>query len=325
MGKYYMAVDAGGSKVHLLLFDEMFHRLDFDVAASSNPNLNPIPTILHNMEKTYKRMFARNPQVHTIACVYVCALCSAELLLSPLEGLGITYQDISPLGEGVMGMYANCVSDSAVVALSGTGSDIHCVMHGAGAPGTVGGWGALVADEGSGYWIGREAMLAAIHHYELRGPETMLTRMLMDRLYPDDFGSSIFSVYESSSPARSVAAMSRMVDEAARAGDAVSLDILHRAARLLAEQIRTVYLKHPEYYDFPLLVTGGSYKNYRLFDWLCEEVEKLYPGKQVRTPLFEPVVGGVFAHAKRIGLTDEVAKELLVQNFREDLYLLPEN
>ena len=323
MSRYYLAIDAGGSKVHLLLFDDAYRRIDFDVAASSNPNVNPIPEIISNMHKTFERMFVRNPQIRHLTCVYLCALCPAEILLSPLKDLGVDYGELYGMGEGEMGMFANGISGSAVIVLSGTGSDVHIVKENKGA-GAVGGWGAIVADEGSGYWIGREALVAAVHDDELRGGKALITGMIREGLYPNDLQKSVFAVYESSSPARSVAAMSRLVDAAAREGDRIAIDILCRAARLLAEQVRTVYLKYPECYDFPLLVTGGSWKNILLFSQLEREIEILYPEKRVKKPLFEPIVGGVFCHAVRMGLSDEQAREILLRNFSEDLYLLPE-
>ncbi len=324
MKKYYLAMDAGGSKVHLLLFDDALNRIDFDVAASSNPNVNPIPEIINSMHKTFERMFERNPQIKHLSGVYACTLCSIDILLSPLAELSITYENVKVLSEGEMGMYSNCISGNAVIALSGTGSDIYCVENNQTAPGTIGGWGAIVADEGSGYWIGREAMIAAIHDYELRGEKTVITQMLMERLYPNDFSKSIFSVYESSSPVRSVAAMSRMVDSAARHGDQVAIDILCRAAHLLAQQVKTMYLRRPESFDYPLMVTGGSWKNYLLFSHFREEIKKLYSEKKVYEPVFEPIVGSVFYYGKCTGMSDEQVREILMQNFAVDRYILPD-
>ncbi len=321
MGKYYLAVDAGGSKVHLLLFDEHLRRIDFDISSSANPNVTPVPAIKHNMHKTLERIFDRNPQIRYFEAIYFCSVCPADILLAPLDDFGVTYGEMVRIGEGDMGMYASGTSGSAVVALSGTGSDIHYVKNNR-VVAAVGGWGALVADEGSGYWIGREALIAAIHDYELRGEKTVITKLLSDR-FEGHFGKSIFSIYESSSPARSVAAMTRLVDTAARQGDEVALDILRRAARLLAQQTRTLYTRHPDCFDLPLLVTGGSWKTYRLFSCFEQEMDALYPGKRVQKPLFEPIVGGVFCHAIRLGMSDEQAREILKRNFAEDLYLLP--
>src|SRR6478735_8206689 len=52
-----------------------------------------------------------------------------------------------------------------------------------------GGWGPILADEGSGYWIGRRALAAVMRHADGRGPRTALTPMVLDRLHlgsPDD-------------------------------------------------------------------------------------------------------------------------------------------
>ncbi len=322
MEKYYLAVDAGGSKVHLLFFDADLNRIDFDVSSSANPNVTPVPAIQHNMHKTFERLFDRSPQIRHFEAIYFCSVCPAAVLLQPLSDFGVTYGTLVRIGEGDMGMYASGYSGSAVVALSGTGSDIHYVKDNR-VISAVGGWGALVADEGSGYWMGREALIAAIHDYELRGEKTVITELLTER-FDGHFGRSIFSIYESSSPARSVAAMSRLVDAAARKGDKVALDILSRAAYLLAEQTRTLYQKHPDCYDLPVLVTGGSWKNYRLFSLYEKALQRFYPEKRVQKPLFEPIVGGVFCHAIRSGYSDEEAREILRKNFAEDLYRLPE-
>ena len=325
MKKYYMAVDAGGSKVHLLLFDAEFNRIDFGIAASSNPNVVPISEISRNMAKTYEWLFDRNPEIRHFSGIYICSLCPAEILLEPMKEFSVTYENVCTIDEGRMGMYACCRSENAVVTLSGTGSDVYCIEKGELCPGTVGGWGAIVADEGSGYWIGREAMIAAIHDYELRGEKTLLTRMIMERLYPDDFPKSIFSVYESSSPVRGVAAMSRMVDAAARKGDHAAIDIFCRAAHLLAVQVRTIYMRIPESVSYPLLVTGGSWKNHLLFDRFQMEIGQLYPGKVVEEPVFEPIVGGVFYYMRQCGLSDEEAKRLLLQNFAVDRYIIQDH
>ena len=36
-------------------------------------------------------------------------------------------------------------------------------------------WGYVIADEGSGYWLGRQALRAAMRHVDGRGPATTLT------------------------------------------------------------------------------------------------------------------------------------------------------
>ncbi len=320
--KYYLSVDAGGSKVHLLLFDEAFHRLDFEAAASANPNLTSKEHIVTNMRRAFTMMFMRNPQVKKLSCIYLCSVCPAEILLKPLDEF-VAHERLLTLSEGEMGMYAGCASGSAVVTLSGTGSDIYFVKDNQ-TIGAIGGWGALIADEGSGYWIGREALIASIYDFEGRGESTLLKDMIAERLYPDDFRKSVFTIYETSSPARSIAAMSRIVDAAARAGDRIAAGILERAAALLCDQVGSIYRLYSEARAYKLMVTGGSWKNYLLFERFSDNVRKAFPGKTVERPVYEPIVGGAFCCAKEQGMTDAQARAALEREFQEDRYHLPE-
>lgn len=319
--EYYLALDAGGSKVHVLLFDSEYNRLDFEVAASANPNLIKKEQIIENMRRTYEVMFAKMPQVKEIACVYATAVCPPDFLVEPLTEF-VKVGRVQNIPEGAMGMFANCHSGSAVVALSGTGSDIHLVENGE-VHFAIGGWGAIIADEGSGFWIGRKALQASIHYFEGRGEKTMLMDMIADRLIPGDFRSSVFEIYKSSAPARGVAAMSRCVDEAARKGDKVAIDILLSAAQVLCDQVEALYSVHPEARDLPLMVMGGSWKNFLLFDEFSRVVAEQLNGKVVQEPVFEPINGGVFYCMKEHGYSDDDAKAIMLKKFAVDIYPLP--
>ena len=47
-------------------------------------------------------------------------------------------------------------------------------------PPRSGGWGYVLGDEGSGYWIGRAALRAVLREADHRGPATVLTPMLLE-------------------------------------------------------------------------------------------------------------------------------------------------
>src|SRR5512138_90050 len=68
--------------------------------------------------------------------------------------------------------------DPGIVVVSGTGS----IAYGRNARGEAaraGGWGYVLGDEGSGYWIGRHALRAVVRHADGRGRETSLTPRLL--------------------------------------------------------------------------------------------------------------------------------------------------
>ncbi len=66
-----------------------------------------------------------------------------------------------------------------VVIASGTGSIILAV--GPAGVARVDGWGYLMGDAGSGFWVGRQALDAVMRAHDGRGPETALTSVVRSR------------------------------------------------------------------------------------------------------------------------------------------------
>lgn len=119
-----------------------------------------------------------------------------------------------------------------IAVIAGTGS-IALGRDAAGTTARSGGWGHIIGDEGSGYEVGRRALMAAARASDGRGPQTALLVAIMqswdlsradgmiDRVYPDgDKGT--------------IARLSALVFTAARAGDDVAGRIVREAASELA-------------------------------------------------------------------------------------------
>ena len=62
--------------------------------------------------------------------------------------------------------------------LYGTGSISYCYNKKTNELNRVGGWGYVLGDEGSGYDIGRQALVAIMKSYDGRGKSTQLTEAL---------------------------------------------------------------------------------------------------------------------------------------------------
>src|SRR5438128_1339137 len=74
----------------------------------------------------------------------------------------------------VLALVAGAQDAPGIVIVSGTGS----IAYGRNANGEAaraGGWGHMIGDEGSGYWIGREALTAVMRAADGRGPATGLS------------------------------------------------------------------------------------------------------------------------------------------------------
>lgn len=121
-----------------------------------------------------------------------------------------------------------------VVVAAGTGC-VALAVDGGGQYARVDGWGYLVGDAGSGFTVGRAGLIAALRAADGRGGSPALLELVERRYGPR--GRLVEAIYGSDSPPRTVAAFAPDVAEAARAGDAIAVEIWAGAARELAETV----------------------------------------------------------------------------------------
>ncbi len=120
-----------------------------------------------------------------------------------------------------------------VIVTSGTGS-IAFGKNAAGEEIRAGGWGWLLGDEGSAWWIGREALRSVLSMKE-GGRETSLSEPILSQLKINDPYEILSVVYKDRFERGSVSNLSELVFVAAGAGDEVALDILRQAGRELGK------------------------------------------------------------------------------------------
>jgi len=175
--------------------------------------------------------------------------------------------DVGIVAAGVSGLTARDADASALAALlGGTGIEHAVIAHdsttsflgalgdargaviaagtgvvtlgvGRDAVARVDGWGNLIGDAGSGYWIGREALDAVMRAFDGRGSATALTAVARER-WPDLSGAYI-ELQSADDRVRTIASFAAHVARLAESGDPVALDITGRAANELAHSTAT--------------------------------------------------------------------------------------
>ena len=78
------------------------------------------------------------------------------------------------VNDAAIALAAGAPERVGIVVLAGTGSIAYGADR-AGRTARAGGYGFLLADEGSGYWLGHQALRAAVRAADGRGPQTLLT------------------------------------------------------------------------------------------------------------------------------------------------------
>ena len=131
----------------------------------------------------------------------------------------------------VITAYAGALgAEPGVVVAAGTGAVALAVRGESSARSD--GWGRLLGDAGSGYWIGARGLEQALRAYDGRGGSAALAGLAECHVGPLDALPQ--RVDASGNPAATVAAFARSVADAARRGDPVAAAIWQDAARELA-------------------------------------------------------------------------------------------
>jgi len=154
----------------------------------------------------------------------------AETLPGRWAGLGLT-APVTVVTDIEVAYAAGSPDPDGVLVLSGTGAVAAEIRAGARVR-QADGHGWLVGDEGSGFWLGREAVRAALAALDGRGPRTALTEPVAAALDAEPTLKSLVPAVYAGAPIR-LAALAPLVSEAAAAGDPVAAGIAATAAEAL--------------------------------------------------------------------------------------------
>lgn len=124
-------------------------------------------------------------------------------------------------------------ASTGVAVIAGTGSAAWG-RNARGEEARAGGWGYLLGDEGSGYWLGREAVRHSLRRMNQGLEPDELTRALLDSCGLDHPNKLIALFHSPETGRRFWAQRARLVVEAADAGHAPSHALIDQAGRDLA-------------------------------------------------------------------------------------------
>jgi N-acetylglucosamine kinase-like BadF-type ATPase len=198
------------------------------------------------------------------------------------------------VNDALIALMAGIGHEPGVVIIAGTGS-IAYGHNGQGQAARAGGWGYVLGDEGSGYWIGRLALRAVVRHADGRGRATSLTPRLLAHFGAARATDLIHRVYHQELSPRSIAAAAKYVQLARDEGDQVATGILNRAADELMTAA-TAVMARLELGDreFTFVLAGGMF---HAVPWLCDQMQLLLPALAQQSKVMrldqEPALGAV--------------------------------
>lgn len=268
---YVLGLDAGGTKTVCLLADR-----DGRVIGSGRGGGANLQT--EGELQVEKVLHAVIDQAIGGRDLHVDALCLGMAGADRVEDTTIVGDILRRLGyrnnvlvvnDALVALVAGAGDSPGIVIISGTGSIQYGVNQRRMAA-RAGGWGFMLGDEGSGYWIGRHSVTAALRERDGRGPRTMLTQLVCDHFRVASPDLLVRQIYDRGLRPQAIAALGGIVEHARASNDVVAAEILRQAGEHLTVGAQSVASRLEMRGDqFATVLAGGMF---RAIPWLAEEV-----------------------------------------------------
>ncbi|RCK70279.1 hypothetical protein DT076_06370 [Desertihabitans brevis] len=274
-----LGLDAGGTSTRCLVADRDGVVLGHGRAGGGNPVSRPPAEAAAQIRAAVAQALEAAPGVDVGAAVFGVAgfaedPAAALVLQDSLAGLGL-HCPLQVRGDAEIAFAAGTPAPDGTALIAGTGAAASRIEAGREVR-AADGWGWLLGDEGSGFWIGREAVRTALRHD--RPPHGPLVAGVLAALgHPVGRAGLIYRVHES--PPVALARLAPVVLEAAAAGDALAADVLARAADLLVAAVETV--RRPDERT-PVVLAGGIAGTVLVGDRVTERVGRRWPDAELR-------------------------------------------
>ena len=291
---YYLGMDGGGTRTTAWVADE--HRvLGRAEAGPSNPLKTGFDSSRRELLRA-ARAACRDAKIRPSMLNAVCVgLAGADRRSVQDAMLGALRRSLPArahllVSDAAIALTAAVGGRAGMVVVAGTGS-IAFAQDGSGRVLRAGGWGALFGDEGSGYDIGRHAVIAALRALDGRGPATRLGPALGRALRLQQLTDVIASPPSLSQ----MAALFPVVVRGARQGDPVAQALLRGAACDLAELPAALIARLGwKREGFPVACAGGAFRSSRLMrDEFRRRILRLAPRARVSLLRRPPVEGAL--------------------------------
>jgi glucosamine kinase len=293
-GRWLLGIDGGATKTLAAVLDLEQRAIHLAHAGPSNEDAvgsrAAVAALLDVAEEAMQRAGVAAEQL--AAAVLAVAGTDTDAIERHVRAV---HEDWIVVNDVVGAWAAATGAEPGIGAISGTGSNV----FGVGPDGRawrVGGWGHLLGDEGSGYWLGVESIRAALHDRDGSGPQTALSEAVARFFGAPSVEALASLVYSKPLSKSEIAAFTVETCRLAEQGDAVARELYRRGAELLAGQVAVVARETGlvRVDSFPLGLIGSVFKAGPLFaEPLAAAVRESAPGARVAIVEMAPVGGSL--------------------------------
>lgn len=256
--RHVIGIDAGGTKTMGLLADETGKVVAQVRSGGANLRVHGELAVEKVLYQVIDGLSANGPAA--ALCLGMAGVDrpeDKEIIQDVLRRLG-QKQPIRIVNDAHVALVAGAPEGIGIVVVSGTGSIAYGVDP-SGKTARSGGWGPLLGDEGSAYWLGHAAVRHGIRAVDGRGPSTSLLDRIAKKLGVEAPAGLVAWFYQEDSRNR-VAELASVVEEAATDGDEAASGLLDQAAQHLARAARAVARQLSFSEPYTVVLAGGVFR-----------------------------------------------------------------
>ncbi|MEO8166887.1 MAG: BadF/BadG/BcrA/BcrD ATPase family protein [bacterium] len=200
-----------------------------------------------------------------------------------------------------------------IVLITGTGSSCYGRRNDGSNHRT--GWGYLLDDLGSGYFLGLQAMIATIQEADGRGKPTTLSASVQQRFGYKHIDDIMGILYHEHVPVTNIASLAPLVLAAAQSGDKVALNIVRRGAEELSRMVEAVACKLGLGQSCAITFAGGLIQSSFYMQHIETAIKLRLPESLLRRPELPPVLGAAILALElaHVPITQQVLTNLKLE------------
>lgn len=303
-----LAVDGGGTATRSLAIDSTGRVRGEGRGGPSNHILAPMDVVRTSLRDAIRgALEASGLQSDTVRCLSLgtAGIGPGGLGKEPIEELAREIMPgamVTATGDMVIAFHGAIMEGYGVVANAGTGSVVYGVSP-SGAERQVGGWGHILGDEGSAYDIAVRGLRAGARHFDGRASFTALVDRMPEALDVSDYIQVAFKLYGANLSREEIAALARVVANAAKEGDTASQEILKTAGEELALAVAVAICElGMDETQTPVSYVGSVFD---AGEWItrpfAEAVATRCPMARVAPPKFPAIIGAFVLGTREAG------------------------
>lgn len=319
MSKVYIGIDAGGTKTDYLMIDESGKILERESGSTIHIKQTNEENIRTSLENTINAMLDKSgKQISDVGHLFAGIpgygeFPEVELLFNDIFSKFLSDGKYTFRNDAVAGWAGSQAARPGVNMVLGTGAIAYGIDY-EGTEARSSGWGPYCGDEGSAYWLGRQAIRLFGRESDGRAPKSHLYELIKSEYKLENDFDFISIILDLEDNRTEVAKLSRLLSKAAEMGDKEAILIINKASQEVIESIKAVIskLNFTDDEDIFFSYSGGVFNIGKLLtDPIEEALTKDSRLKKVESVL-QPVQGACLLALKYAGLeiTDEILENL---------------